>query len=380
MSGDLTEPTFSAREKERYARHFSLAGVGVEGQARLKAAAVLCIGAGGLGSPVLLYLAAAGVGRIGIVDADVVERSNLQRQILHGEAGLGRGKLDVARERLADLNPDIEVEVYKERFGVGNAMGLIAGYDVLVDGTDNFPTRYLSNDAAYFAGKPNVFASILRFEGQVSVFAPHLGGPCYRCLLPEPPLPDAVPDCAEAGVFGALPGVLGSMQAMEVLKLILGIGEAPIGRLIHYDALRTRFREFRLRRDPACPLCGDSPSIRNLQEAEGCCGLPVVVEEGIGVEVLRAKLAAGAGWQGLLLDVREPHEVEVASIAGSENIPLGQLPDHLDRLKDRYESGCEILVHCKSGRRSAKAVGILRGAGFNQVHNVLGGMDAWLRG
>jgi len=380
MAEAANEGGFSQREKERYARHFSLADVGESGQAKLKAASVLCIGAGGLGSPVLLYLAAAGVGRIGIVDADVVERSNLQRQILHGESGLGRSKWAVARERLLDLNPDIEVEGFDERFGAANALRLLEGYDLVVDGTDNFPTRYLSNDAAYFAGKPNVYASILRFAGQVSVFAPHLGGPCYRCLLPDPPSPGVVPDCAEAGVLGALPGVIGSMQAMEVLKLILGVGDAPLGRLLHYDAMRSRFHEFQLRRDPQCPLCGDAPRIRNLKEAEGFCGMPPATEEeGVDVDTLRGKLAAGAAWPGVLLDVRESFEVAVNRIDGSEHIPLGDLADHLPALKERWGCEREILVHCKSGRRSARAVSVLKEAGFANAHNVRGGIDAWLQ-
>ena len=365
---------FSAAEMKRYARHFSLPEFGMEGQSRLKAARVLCIGAGGLGSPVALHLAAAGVGALGLVDADVVEESNLHRQLIHSTNDVGRSKLDSARDRLHDTNPHVEVITYPERFTSANAKRIAADYDVIIDGTDNFPTRYLSNDVSVFLKKPNVYGSILRFEGQCSVFAPHLGGPCYRCLSPEPPKPGLVPSCAEGGVLGVLPGIIGTMQATEAIKLICGIGEPLIGRLLHFDALRMKFREFKLRRDPECPVCGDHPTITDLIDYEQFCGVGEPTKPDVptvSVQELKSMLDQRAKF--LLLDVREPYEYETAHISGSKLVPLGQLAQRLDELP-RSE---KIVIHCKSGARSARAVKQLQGAGFNNVWNVEGGISAW---
>tara|TARA_B110000908_G_scaffold63177_1_gene76775 strand:+ start:2691 stop:3815 length:1125 start_codon:yes stop_codon:yes gene_type:complete len=371
----------STEEKARYARHFSLSQVGLEGQERLKKSSVLCIGAGGLGSPSTLYLAAAGVGRIGIVDSDVVEVSNLQRQILHGQSTLGMSKLDSGAARLNDINPHVQIEKHACNFTAENAMEIAANYDVIIDGTDNFPTRYLSNDVAFFLKKPNVYASIFRFEGQLSVFAPHLGGPCYRCMLPQPPDAGSVPSCAEAGVLGVLPGIIGSMQAMEAIKLLLGAGEPPLGRLLHYDALNTAFREFKLRRDPECPLCGENPTITELMNYQDFCGIPdpTFTPPGpgeISVEALKSRLARGL--PGILIDVRETWEYDVASIASSRLVPLATFPSIIPELKE-MGLNTEILIHCKSGVRSAHAVDFLVNEGFTNAHNVVGGIDAWLR-
>lgn len=367
-------PSFSTAEMKRYARHFSLPEFGVEAQRKLKAARVLCIGAGGLGSPVALHLAAAGVGALGIVDADVVEESNLHRQLLHGTNDVGRSKLDSARDRLHDVNPHVEIITYPERFTSANARQIAADYDVIIDGTDNFPTRYLSNDVSVFLKKPNVYGSILRFEGQCSVFAPHLGGPCYRCLSPTPPDPGLVPSCAEGGVLGVLPGIIGTMQATEAIKLICGIGEPLIGRLLHFDALRMKFREFKLRRDPECPVCGDHPTITDLIDYEQFCGVSKTIAPDVpSMKVQELKSMMDRGEDFLLLDVREAHEYDIAQIKGSKLVPLGELEKRLDELpRDR-----KIAVHCKSGGRSAKAVGKLRDAGFNDVWNVTGGITAW---
>ncbi|MBT8036991.1 MAG: molybdopterin-synthase adenylyltransferase MoeB [Verrucomicrobiae bacterium] len=372
----------STEEKARYARHFSLSQVGLEGQERLKNSSVLCIGAGGLGSPSSLYLAAAGIGRIGIVDPDVVELSNLQRQILHGQSTLGISKLDSAEARINEINPHVKVEKHACHFTSENALTIAADYDIIIDGTDNFPTRYLSNDVAFFLKKPNIYASIFRFEGQLSVFAPHLGGPCYRCMLPEPPDPGSVPSCAEAGVLGVLPGILGSLQAMEAIKLILGAGTPPLGRLIHYDALSTAFREFQLRRDPECPLCGENPSVTQLIDYQAFCGTPecqVTTPTGpgeISVEQLQEKLNTGFG--GILIDVRETWEHEVANIDTARLVPLATFPSMLDELKTMGVD-TEILILCKSGMRSARAVEFLFQQGFTNTHNVVGGIDAWHR-
>jgi molybdopterin/thiamine biosynthesis adenylyltransferase/rhodanese-related sulfurtransferase len=355
---------------------------GVEAQAKLKAARVLCIGAGGLGSPVTMYLAAAGVGTIGIVDADVVEESNLQRQLLHGTADVGRTKLESAKSRLHDINPHVQVELHSLRFTSENAMDLVSKYDLVIDGTDNFPTRYLSNDVCVFLKKPNIYGSILRFEGQCSVFAPHLGGPCYRCMAPQPPPPGLVPSCAEGGVLGVLPGLIGTMQATEAIKLIAGIGQPLVGRLLHVDTLSMKFRTFNLRRDPECPVCGDHPTITEPIDYEGFCGLPsprsmsteTQAQDTIpAMTVQELQELRESGTPFTLLDVREPFERDIAIIEGTEHIPLGQLGERMGELpRDK-----KLVVHCKSGGRSAKAVGLLRDAGFEDVWNVTGGINAW---
>jgi molybdopterin/thiamine biosynthesis adenylyltransferase/rhodanese-related sulfurtransferase len=362
----------NVEELQRYSRHLIMPEVTSEGQNRLKAARVLCIGAGGLGSPAALYLAAAGVGTIGIVDFDDVDISNLQRQILHGTKDIGRGKLESARDRLQDINPQIEIELHNCRFSSDNAAGLVAGYDVIVDGSDNFPTRYLSNDVCVLARKPNVYGSVFRFEGQTTVFAPHLGGPCYRCLFPEPPPPESVPNCAQAGVLGVLPGIIGMLQAIEALKLILGIGESLVGRLLHFDALKVKFRELNLRRDPRCPVCGEDPSIFSPIDYEQFCGLRD--EEAIPeMSPHEVKRWTEAGETFDLIDVREPFEYEIARIDGSKLIPLGEITERLDELeRDR-----SIVVHCHSGMRSAQAVRLLQQHGFTKVYNLEGGIDAW---
>src|SRR5206468_3485388 len=362
----------SVEELQRYSRHLIMPEVTSEGQNRLKAARVLCIGAGGLGSPAALYLAAAGVGTLGIVDFDDVDLSNLQRQILHGTKDVGRGKLESARDRLHDINPQIETELHKCRFSSENASQLVARYDVVVDGSDNFPTRYLSNDVSVFENKPNVYGSVFRFEGQTTVFAPHLGGPCYRCLFPEPPPPESVPNCAQAGVLGVLPGIIGLLQAIEAIKLIVGIGEPLIGRLLHFEALNVKFRELNLRRDPQCPVCGDNPTIFSPIDYDQFCGAP---DDGgvpeISVQELKGKMDAGETFR--LIDVREPFEFEIAQIEGAKLIPLGEIPERADEL-DREQT---LIVHCHSGRRSAQAVQLLKQRGFANVYNLEGGIDAW---
>jgi molybdopterin/thiamine biosynthesis adenylyltransferase/rhodanese-related sulfurtransferase len=359
-------------ELQRYSRHLIMPEVTSEGQSRLKAARVLVIGAGGLGSPAALYLAAAGVGTIGIVDFDDVDLSNLQRQILHGTKDIGRGKLESARDRLHDINPQIELELHECRFSSENAVQLVSRYDVIVDGSDNFPTRYLSNDVCVFARKPNVYGSVFRFEGQTTVFAPHLGGPCYRCLFPEPPPPESVPNCAQAGVLGVLPGIIGMLQAIETLKLILGIGEVIVGRLLHFDALKVKFRELNLRRDPQCPVCGENPTIFSPIDYEQFCG---VRDEGTIPEIspheLKQRMDAGEPFE--LIDVREPFEYEIARIEGAKLIPLGEIAQRLDDLEREQP----IIVHCHSGKRSAQAVRLLQQRGFAKVYNLGGGIDAW---
>jgi len=359
-------------ELQRYSRHLVMPEVTSEGQRRLKAARVLCIGAGGLGSPSALYLAAAGVGVIGVVDFDDVDLSNLQRQILHGTKDIGRGKLESARDRLHDINPQIEIELHECRFSSENASQLVTKYDVVVDGSDNFPTRYLSNDVCVFARKPNVYGSVFRFEGQTTVFAPHLGGPCYRCLFPEPPPPESVPNCAQAGVLGVLPGIIGMLQAIETLKLILGIGEVLVGRLLHFDALKVKFRELNLRRDPQCPVCGENPTIFSPIDYEQFCGAR---DEGaipaISPQELKQKMDADEPFQ--LIDVREPFEYEIARIDGAKLIPLGEIAERSDELQREQP----IVVHCHSGQRSAQAVQLLQQRGFTKVYNLDGGIDAW---
>jgi adenylyltransferase/sulfurtransferase len=370
----------SQEEIKRYSRHLIMPEVGMDGQRRLKTSSVLCIGAGGLGSPAAMYLAAAGVGRIGIVDFDVVDFSNLQRQLLHGTPDVGRSKLESARTRLQALNPNVQVDTYETALSSENALELFEPYDVILDGTDNFPTRYLVNDACVLSGKPNAYGSIFRFEGQASVFAAK-NGPCYRCLYPEPPPPGLVPSCAEGGVLGVLPGIVGVIQATEAIKLMLGIGEPLVGRFLIYDALKMRFRELKLRKDPECPVCGTNPTVTTLIDYEQFCGIhpepqarteaPVNEWEITPVE-LKQRLDAGDSL--FILDVREPNEYQINRIEGSTLIPLGEIPrrhQELDRTR-------EIVVHCKMGGRSAKAVDYLRTIGFTKVKNLRGGILDWI--
>jgi len=371
-------PALSPAELLRYGRHLILPEVALEGQRKLKAASVLIVGAGGLGSPLALYLAAAGVGRLGLVDFDVVDESNLQRQVLYGTASVGLPKLDAARARLQDLNPGVRVDTYATRLTSQNAFEILEPYDVVVDGTDNFPTRYLVNDACALEAKPNVYGSIFRFEGQISVFDA-ARGPCYRCLYPDPPPPGLVPSCAEGGVLGVLPGVVGTLQAMEAIKLILGLGEPLIGRLMLFDALGMRFRELKLRKDPACPLCGERSTVTELVDYEQFCGLPGAeqVAENAGLELsvrdLEARIARGDDFD--LIDVREPQEFEIARLPGARLIPLGSLPARVSEL----DSSREIVLTCHTGQRSMRALEFLRGAGFRKLQNLRGGIAAWSR-
>ncbi len=366
----------SNEEIARYSRHLIMPEVALDGQKQIKAAKVLTVGTGGLGSPLALYLAAAGIGAIGIVDFDVVDESNLQRQIIHGTSDVGRPKVESAYDKIKDINPNVEVRVHEEALTSENALEIFEDYDVIVDGTDNFPTRYLVNDACVLLGKPNVYGSIFRFEGQASVFYAE-EGPCYRCLYPEPPPPGLVPSCAEGGVLGILPGAIGTIQATETVKLILGIGEPLIGRLMLYDALGMSFREMKLRKDPNCPVCGENPTVTELIDYQEFCGIPQAaaaeVENGvpeITVGDLKQKLDNGDDIN--VLDVREPHEYEVANI-GMRLIPLGELPQRLVELdQDEY-----FVIHCKTGARSGKAVKLLQDAGFQNVFNVKGGITAW---
>ena len=366
-------PKLSHEEILRYSRHLILPDVGVAGQRKLKSARVLLVGAGGLGSPAALYLAAAGVGTIGIVDFDVVDQTNLQRQILHGTSRVGVSKLQSAEERLRDINPNVRVETFETRLTSENALDIIRDFDVVADGTDNFPTRYLVNDACVLLGKPNVYGSIFRFEGQASVFYAK-EGPCYRCLYAEPPPPGLVPSCAEGGVLGVLPGIIGSIQALETIKLILGAGDSLIGRLLLFDALKLSFRELKLEKDPDCPVCGPRPTVTALIDYEAFCGVGAEPSYD-GLEVTAAELAAE--WKGhpdlLVLDVREPHEYEIARIEGAKLIPLSQLPDRLGDLDGHRE----IVTHCHHGARSLKALEILKAAGFSKVRSLRGGIDAW---
>lgn len=374
---EIENVTLSNEEILRYSRHLIIPEVGLPGQKKLKSAKVLMIGAGGLGSPVGMYLAAAGIGTIGIVDFDVVDTTNLQRQIMHSSSDIGRLKLDSAKERLSGINPNIDVKTYNERLTSENALDLFVGYDVIVDGTDNFPTRYLVNDACVLLGKPNVYGSILRFEGQVSVFDAKRG-PCYRCLYPAPPPPGLVPSCAEGGVLGVLPGIIGTLQALEIIKLILGEGEPLIGRLILFDALKFKFRELKLRKNPDCPVCGENSTIHALIDYEEFCGIGKTrrIEEGtdekteITVEQLKFRLDKGD--RLFLLDVREPQEYALVNL-DARLIPLSELPRRYTEI-DRTE---EIIVHCKSGGRSARAADFLRRHGFSDVKNLVGGLDAW---
>ena len=365
-------------EIRRYSRHLILPEVGLGGQKKICSASVLCIGAGGLGSPIAMYLAAAGIGKLGILDFDAVDFSNLQRQIIHGTQDVGRPKTQSAKETLNRINPNVEVVIHNTRITSANALELIRPYDIVVDGTDNFPTRYLTNDACVLLKKPNVYGSIFRFEGQASVFAPHLGGPCYRCLYPEPPPPGMVPSCAEGGVLGVLPGIIGTIQATEILKLALGKGSSLVGRLLLFNALDMNFRELKLRRDPQCPLCGDSPTITELIDYEMFCGitpeLAVAADNPDEVTVQEMKRALNDSKLGIrVIDVREPDEYQIAHIDGVPLIPLASLPQRFTELDPNQT----IYVHCKSGVRSLKAVKFLQEQGFKYAKSVKGGISAW---
>lgn len=373
-------PQLSQEEVLRYSRHLLIPEVGLEGQRKLKAASVLIVGTGGLGSPVALYLAAAGIGRIGIVDYDRVDDSNLQRQVIHGTDRVGELKVESARKRMVNLNPYIQVDAYNAVFNSENAEGIAAGYDLIVDGTDNFPTRYLINDLSVMTGKPYIYGSIFRFEGQVSVFDAQVG-PCYRCLFPEPPPPGIVPSCAEGGVFGVLPGTVGTIQATEVIKRILGIGESLVGKLLLYDALEMSFQMIKLRKNPSCKVCGPHPSITRLIDYEAFCGVParethtdrLEPEWNIEPAELAEKLKQGS--KICLVDVREPVELQVSQIPGEVVIPLGQLASRLSELDPEQE----IVVFCRTGVRSSRALQILLGAGYKSVRNLKGGINAWAR-
>lgn len=362
----------------RYSRHLILPEVNLEGQKKLKAAKVLCIGAGGLGSPLAMYLAAAGVGTIGIVDFDVVDFTNLQRQIIHGTKDVGRTKLQSAIDTIKDINPNVEVIGFEEQFTSSNAMKIVKDFDVVIDGTDNFPTRYLTNDVCVLLGKPNVYGSIFRFEGQSTVFWAEKG-PCYRCLYPEPPPPGLVPSCAEGGVLGVLPGIVGCIQANEAIKLILGIGNPLIGRLLLFNALKMQFRELRLLKDPACPICGDNKTITELIDYEQFCGIrgeesaPQAVDESEEISVVELKARMDRGDRLTLIDVREPYEYAIARIPGANLIPLGQIAERSGEL----DKDAEIILHCRSGKRSADALNQLKARGFKRLKNVVGGITAW---
>jgi adenylyltransferase/sulfurtransferase len=376
MSAD---PVLSQNEILRYSRHLILPEVGMEGQLKLKKAKVLLVGTGGLGAPLGLYLAAAGVGRIGLVDFDVVDFSNLQRQVIHGTKDVGRKKLDSAAESMLDINPHLQIDKFDTALTSENALDILRDYDLVVDGTDNFPTRYLVNDACVLLGKPNVYGSIFRFEGQATVFATE-GGPCYRCLYPEPPPPGLVPSCAEGGVLGILPGVVGLIQATEAVKLVLGIGEPLVGRLLLYDALAMRFRELKLRKSPDCPICGSNRTITGLIDYHQFCGVPkqsaAPQEKPVNpgdIDPVEVKAKIDRGDKFVLVDVREPHEFQIGRIPTSILIPLGELPKRVAELNPADE----IVCHCKMGGRSAKAVAFLKSQGFGNVRNMTGGILAW---
>ena len=373
-------PELSRDELVRFSRHVILDEVGLDGQRRLKAARVLCVGAGGLGSPAALYLAAAGVGTIGLVDFDEVDVSNLQRQVLYATSDVGRPKLEAAAERLRGLNPHLEIEAHAVTLDASNAKALVAAYDVVLDGTDNFTARYLVNDACVMTRTPNAFGSIFRFEGQASVFAAE-NGPCYRCLHPEPPPPGLVPSCAEAGVFGVLPGIIGTIQATEAIKLILGVGEPLIGRFVIYDALRMRFRELRLPKDPECAVCGEHPTVTDLVGYEGYCTTtstaprgPTSAATGMDITVKELKERMDRGEAPTVIDVREPHEHAICNIPGAILIPQGQLMQHLAE----FDPAKEIVLHCKSGGRSGRAVEMMKARGFANARNLTGGVLAWV--
>ena len=375
----LAEPETAALTNEevaRYSRHLMLPEVGVDGQLKLKQARVIMIGAGGLGAPVGLYLAAAGVGHIGVVDFDVVDASNLQRQVIHGTHDLGRKKLDSAADRMRDINPNVQIDKFDTGLTSENAQEILKDYDIVIDGTDNFPTRYLVNDACVLLKKPNVYGSIFRFEGQATVFA-YEDGPCYRCLYPEPPPPGLVPSCAEGGVLGILPGLIGVIQATEAVKIILGAGETLKNRLLLYDALHMRFRELRLRRELNCPVCGEHPTVTNLIDYQEFCGVrpapPQATSTDAVIDALELKQKLDRGDNFTLIDVREPHEYQIARIPGAKLIPLGELSKHLSELNPN----AEIVAHCKTGGRSQKAVDLLKQNGFKNVRNMTGGITAW---
>ena len=378
-AADTQAPPVSLNKDEvlRYSRHLIMPEVGMEGQLKLKQAKVLLIGTGGLGAPLGLYLAAAGIGRIGLVDFDVVDFTNLQRQVIHGTKDVGRKKLDSAADSMADINPFVQIDKHEVALSSENALDILKDYDIVVDGTDNFPTRYLVTDACVLLGKPNVYGSIFRFEGQSTVFA-YEGGPCYRCLYPEPPPPGLVPSCAEGGVLGILPGVVGLIQATETVKLILGVGEPLVGRLLLYDALGMRFRELKLRKNPECPICGPNRTITQLIDYYQFCGVPqhppaevAPVEGEIEPTEVKAKIDRGDDF--VLIDVREPHEYQICNIPYARLIPLGEVPKRVNELN----TADEIVVHCKSGMRSAKAVDFLKQSGFRKVRNMKGGILAW---
>jgi len=365
-------------EIRRYSRHLILPEVGLAGQKKICSTSVVCIGAGGLGSPIAMYLAAAGIGKIGVVDFDTVDFSNLQRQIIHGTPDVGRSKAESARDTIKRINPNVEVVLHNTRISSENALDILAGYDIVVDGTDNFPTRYLTNDACVLLKKPNVYGSIFRFEGQASVFAPHLNGPCYRCLYPEPPPPGLVPSCAEGGVLGVLPGIIGTIQATEILKLALGKGSSLIGRLLLFSALEMKFREVRLRRDPQCPLCGEHPTITQLIDYEMFCGITpqpdVPASNPDEVTVQEMKKALDDPSLGIrVIDVREPDEHQIAHVKGVPLLPLSTLPQHFTELDPNQQ----IYIHCKSGVRSLRALKFLREQGFKYLKSVKGGISAW---
>jgi len=372
-------PELSHDEILRYSRHLLIPEVGLEGQRKLKNSSALIVGTGGLGSPVSLYLAAAGIGRIGLVDYDVVDSSNLQRQVIHGTSTVGKLKVESARDKLVDLNPDIQVDVYNEPFTSENALRIARDYDIILDGTDNFPTRYLTNDVAVFLGKPNVYASIYRFDGQASVFYAK-EGPCYRCLFPEPPPPGLVPSCAEGGVLGVLPGTIGTIQATEALKVLLGIGEPLLGRLLLYNALDMTFDFVKLKKNPNCRVCGPNADIKELIDYEEFCGVPSHDHEegsaGAGFDITAPELSERVKTNHLkLLDVREPHELEISALPNAVNIPLGQLAARLSEL----DSAEEMVIFCKSGGRSARGLELLASAGFKKVKNLKGGINAWAK-
>ncbi|GAB4576122.1 MAG: molybdopterin-synthase adenylyltransferase MoeB [Anaerolineae bacterium] len=379
---DPASVVLSHEEIRRYSRHLILPEVGIEGQKKLKAASILLIGTGGLGSPLALYLAAAGIGRLGLVDYDVVDESNLQRQIIHGTSDVGRPKLDSAAETIADINPFVEIEKYNVPLTSENALEIIDRYDVIIDGTDNFPTRYLVNDACVLLGKPNVYGSIFRFEGQASVFYAK-EGPCYRCLFPTPPPPGLVPSCADGGVLGILPGTIGTIQATEAIKLIVGMGEPLIGRLLLYDALEMTFDTIKLRKNPNCPVCGPNPTVTELIDYEQFCGMPAhdhsTYEEGTtpvrGITVDEVKARLDAGDNLILLDVREPLEWQISHVDGALCIPKAEVLAHLDELpQDR-----DIVVFCKTGIRSADVIRVLQARGYSRLYNMAGGINAWAR-
>ena len=370
------EPALSKQEVLRYSRHLIMPEVGMDGQLKLKRAKVLMIGSGGLGAPLGLYLAAAGVGRLGIVDFDTVDFTNLQRQVTFGTSDVGRKKLEAARERLANLNPEIQIDTFETRLTSDNALDILRDYDIVVDGTDNFPTRYLVNDACVLLGKPNVYGSIFRFEGQASIFG-YPGGPCYRCLYPEPPPPGLVPSCAEGGVLGVLPGIIGCIQAMETIKLIIGKGDSLVGRLLLFDALGMRFRELKLRKNPECPVCGEHPSVTKLIDYAEFCGIrgeeaPAQTAAVPEITPKQLKQRLDRGDDLYILDVREPHEYQICNLNG-HLIPLGELPKRVSEL----DSSREIVAHCRSGKRSAEAVEFLTKAGFRKIWNLKGGILAW---